>query len=276
MAAITRKTAKIFGGSLSPTNNIAKFGSLLAGTPAYSSDPADIQTSAWLQGWPGAVVPVGGVPNVPAIQDMTAAFYVLAYQLAYLLERGVPEWDTGTTYFQYDLCRKNGVLYESRTNTNAGNDPASSHTNWASTALACGVANSAQNIAVDSAGHVIDFDTEAFDTDGAFDSGTNKFTAPVAGIYSVSANVQVDNDDADPATIEFSMAVVKNSATTVLVDGDSVPSPAGARWYPKVAGLVQLAAGDTLEIQLSGTDVPGSGHVDLSNGNLSIQRTRAV
>lgn len=275
MAGLTRKIAKVFGSALSATNNIAKFGSLKAGSPAYSDDPALLQTTEWLSAWNGAVNTVGARPNVPAKQDANALGYVLSYQIAYLLTRGLPEYEAGTTYNTGDICRVGGVIYESRVDANTGNAPDSSPTQWASVNLACSVSNSAQNVAADGAGHTVDFDTEAFDTDGAFNTGTNTFTAPVAGIYEVSAYVQVDNDDADAATLELALRVIKN-AGVALANGSSVPNPPGSRWYPAVQGLVQLAAGDTILIQISGVDVPGSGHVDLSNGNLSIHRVRAA
>lgn len=275
MAGITRKTAKVFGGSLAALNNIAEFGSLKAGSPAYSLDLDAIQTAAWLQGWADAVVTVGGNPNVPPLQDVNAIEFVLSKQIAYLLERGIPEYDATTEYNLYDVVRVNAVPYQSRSDANTGNAPGSNPTQWASLNLAASVANTSQNVAVDGAGHVVDFDTEAFDTDAAFNSATNTFTAPVAGIYQVSAYVQVDNDDADPVTIEIALRVIKN-AGVALANGTSVASPPGSRWYPAVQGLVQLAAGDTITVEFSANDTPGSGHVDLSNGNLSIVRVRAA
>lgn len=276
MAGITRKQAKVFGSALAALNNIAEFGSLKAGSPAYSLDLDAIQSAAWLQAWAGAVVIVGGNPNVPPLQDMNAVFYALTTQIAYLLERGLPEYNATTTYNLYDFCRVDGVVYQSRIDANTGNAPGASPTQWASVNLACSVGNTSQNVAVDGTGYKVDFDTESFDTDAAFNSGTNLFTAPVAGIYSVSAYLQVDNDDADPATIEIALRIVKNGAAVVQASGTSVANPPGLRWYPAVQGLVQLAAGDTLEVQFSANDMPGSGHVDISNGNLSIHRARAV
>lgn len=271
MAGLARKIAKIFGGSLSASSNVAEFGSLKGGTPAYSIDPAVIQTAAWLQGWAGAVVAVGAVPAVPPLQDDNAINFVLSYQLAYLLTRGLPEYDASTTYNTADFCRIAGIIYQSRVDSNTGNAPAASPTQWASLNLATSVANTSQNVAADGSGHKVDFDTEAFDTDAAFNSATNVFTAPVDGIYQVSAYTQVDNDDANPATLEIALRIVKNGASVVLGNGTSVPNPAGDRWYPSVSGLVQLSATDTLEVQFSGTS---GGHVDLSNGNLSIIRVR--
>ncbi|PMZ30506.1 hypothetical protein C1X25_36230, partial [Pseudomonas sp. GW247-3R2A] len=81
-----------------------------AGSPVISSDPTVIQSlSNWLTGWFGAVV--GG--NSPAIEDMNAVCFVYAYQLAYLMQQGIPEYDSGTTYFTGSLCTSGGVIYRS-------------------------------------------------------------------------------------------------------------------------------------------------------------------
>lgn len=126
MAKITRKTAIQFGSSAG-VNQIAQFGSLLAGSPTFSTDPAVIQALAnWTQGWFSAVENV----NSPAIEDMNAFCFVLAYQMAYQMQEGIPEWDSGTTYYIGSLVNNgSGVVYLSTTNANlnhAVTDPA----NW--------------------------------------------------------------------------------------------------------------------------------------------------
>lgn len=125
MSRLSRFTQKIFGSGAGP-NQIAKFGSLFAGTSAFTTDPGQAMSlSNWLTGWLGAAI--GG--NSPAIEDMNAVCYVLAYQLAYLMQAGVPEWDSGTTYFTSNIVSSSGALYVSRTDDNIANavtDPA----NW--------------------------------------------------------------------------------------------------------------------------------------------------
>jgi hypothetical protein len=132
MPAITRKAQQIFGASLTPSGNIAKWGSLAAGAAAYSDDPDQIQTAAWLNGLNNALI--GN--RSPAIEDLNGLFYVLSRQIAYLLQSGVPEWDTGTTYFTGQIVRGIGtaVLYQSMTDSNAGNNPATDTNNWQPTA----------------------------------------------------------------------------------------------------------------------------------------------
>lgn len=127
MAKTTRKNMKIFGSTAGP-NQLGVFGSLAAGLPAYSTDPETIQSlSNYQEGWYGAVL--GN--NSPAIQDMNALQYVFAYQLFYLFEMGVPEWNALTTYYIGSIVQNTstGQLFVSRTNNNL-NNALSSATNW--------------------------------------------------------------------------------------------------------------------------------------------------
>lgn len=124
MAKITRATQLIFA-STATTAQIAKFGSLAAAAPVtYSGStvtPTLVQSlSNYLSGWFGAVVGA----NSPAIEDMNAIHYLITYQLAYLLQTGVPEWDSATTYFQGSVVTAidgSGTMYVSLTNTNLNN-----------------------------------------------------------------------------------------------------------------------------------------------------------
>lgn len=127
MSRIVRKLQKIFGSGAGPTE-IAQYGSLAAGTPAYSTDPEVIQSlSNYLDGWFGAVI--GG--NSPAIEDVNALDYLFAYQLSYLLQAGVPEWNTLTEYFIGQTAADgSGNLYFSLTDNNLGN-ALTNTTKWA-------------------------------------------------------------------------------------------------------------------------------------------------
>jgi len=127
MAKIVRKFMKIFGSTAGP-QQLGVFGSLAAGSPAYSTDPETIQSLAnYEEGWYGAVL--GN--NSPAIQDMNALQYLFAYQLAYLSQTGIPEWNAATTYYIGSLATGvgTGIIYMSRTNANL-NNAVSDNTNW--------------------------------------------------------------------------------------------------------------------------------------------------
>ena len=121
MSKITRQTQKIFGSSAG-LNQIGKFGSFAAGSPAYPvSAPyiAEIQSlSNYLTGWFGAILGA----NSPAIEDMNAVCYLFAYQLAYIMQAGISEWDTNTTYYIGSVVSDGaGRFYRSIQDANLGN-----------------------------------------------------------------------------------------------------------------------------------------------------------
>lgn len=126
MAKIARKTAIPFASGAGATQ-IGQFGSFAqTGTPAYSMDPAVIQSlAAWTDGWYNAVI--GG--NSPCIQDVNSVDFVYGYQLAYLMQEGIAEWDSGTTYYKGSLVNAAGIVYLSITDTNL-NNAVTSVANW--------------------------------------------------------------------------------------------------------------------------------------------------
>lgn len=130
MARLARYTQQTFGTSAG-ANQMAEFGSFAAASPATFSGatitPAIVQTlSQYASGWFSAIVGA----NSPCIEDWNALCYLFAYQLTYLLQLGVPEWDSGTTYFIGSIVQDGtGVLYKSITNNNL-NNAVTSAANW--------------------------------------------------------------------------------------------------------------------------------------------------
>lgn len=125
MAKLNRMVQKVFGLN-SGAQELGKFGSLAAGSPEYASTPKEVQELAnYLGGWFDAVL--GG--NSPALQDRNALDYLFGYQLSYLLERGIPEWDADTEYFEHAIVSSNGILYRSITDDNE-NNAVSDTSNW--------------------------------------------------------------------------------------------------------------------------------------------------
>ena len=118
MSKILRKTAQIFGLTAG-SSQIAQFGSKAEGTPTFTNDPSVIQSlSAWAVGWFDAVV----ATNSPCIEDMNAFCFVMAYQIAYMLQAGVGEYDSGTTYYTGSLVNNgSGTSYASIADSNTGN-----------------------------------------------------------------------------------------------------------------------------------------------------------
>lgn len=135
MTKYIRKTAKLFGESANPADNattqgpeIGQFGSALIGTYNGTADIDTIQgLPAWQQGFIGAVTPTNQYPPLP---EMTGFGKVLSYELCYLLQQGIPEWDYNTTYYINGFCSKNGKIYISNTNSNLSNDPETDTVNW--------------------------------------------------------------------------------------------------------------------------------------------------
>lgn len=128
MSKITRKTQLGFG-TTAGTNQLVQYGSFAAGTPVYSSDPATMQAlDNFLTGWFGGVVG----SESPCIEDMNTLFYLAFYQLRYLFQAGVPEWDSATAYYIGSKVNVAGKTYTSLTDSNTNNNPSTDTlgTNW--------------------------------------------------------------------------------------------------------------------------------------------------
>lgn len=109
MARLTRVTNKIFGSTASTTGDpstgpeIGQFGSALSGDYIATDDVANIQAlPAYDKGWIGSVIPSQQYPTLP---EMTGVMKVMSYQTGYLMQEGIPEWDTNTTYYKGSLVK---------------------------------------------------------------------------------------------------------------------------------------------------------------------------
>lgn len=130
MENLKRVTAKIFASNANlETEDIGQFGSALAGNKLVTDDVETIQAlPAFEQGWRGAVL---STRNYPPLPEMAGLQKVLSYQEAYLLQKGIPEWDSETTYYSNtSFCQVDGTIYKSLTDDNIGNNPTSDTTNW--------------------------------------------------------------------------------------------------------------------------------------------------
>jgi hypothetical protein len=105
MARLTRQTLNVFAGSAS---NQGTFGSAQAGTPAVSASPTTVQSlSAWAIGWLDAVI---GGQKLPPLEEFQGVQFVHSYMSAYMFQEGVPEYDAGTTYYQYSIVKNPGTF----------------------------------------------------------------------------------------------------------------------------------------------------------------------
>ena len=275
MAEIPRKTQKIFGSALVAEGNVEQFGSLVAGAPVFSKDPAVIQAlTAYLNGWSAGVV--GN--RSPVLEELNGLFLLLTQQLAYIFQSGVPEWDPDTEYFIGNLARIPGtsIICASLSNSNIGNDPATDTNNWTSSATSAPAAaqlsgGGPQTVAIDGLSHKILFVAPYIDAAGNYDAANAKYVAPSDGNYLVTANVQADNSGGSAANMEMTLQIVVNS-TLQIASGNSVPNPPGGRWFPRLASMIALTAGDEVEIHLTATDTVNSGNLIVANSDWSIHR----
>lgn len=130
MPKITRATQQIFGSN-APSTQITAFGTAMTANPVYTTNPAELQTNASLQGWDAAIMS----DKAPFEEDTNGLFYLITRQLAYLFQQGIPEWDANTTYYQNSQCSvmQDGILVIKRslTDNNIGNNPITDNVNWA-------------------------------------------------------------------------------------------------------------------------------------------------
>lgn len=117
MARLSRYTSRLFGSTPGP-QEVEQFGSFANGGPNYTTDITTLQAlTSWLEGWKGAIVGF----NNPLLEDMNAFCIVISYFICYIMQVGIPEYDSGTTYYQNQIAASDGHLYVSRTDTNLGN-----------------------------------------------------------------------------------------------------------------------------------------------------------
>jgi len=120
MSRITRKQQKIFASAAS---NNGVFGSLQGADPTLSSDPDAIQgRTAYANGWNDATF---SSELLPPLEEFQALQYLFSRQIAYIMQEGIPEWDTSTTYYKGNMVKvvsgDEYTLFESIADNNTGN-----------------------------------------------------------------------------------------------------------------------------------------------------------
>jgi len=126
MAKITRATQKQFGLN-GASGDFGQFGSLAAGAPNYTKNPAIIQSlAAFLTGWSAETI----ASNRPALEDFNGLDYLAFYQICYLFQAGIAEWDSDTTYYTNSFCQVSGVIYKSLQDDNLNQNPTTQTAYW--------------------------------------------------------------------------------------------------------------------------------------------------
>lgn len=137
MSKLERKNHKVFGINATETK-VGQFGSANATTKITTKDVEKIQAlDAWEQGWEAGAV---GNNRYPTQQERTGVDYEHSYQIGYMLQEGVPEWNKDTTFNKGSIVKAyNGTtlqIYVSLVDENL-NNPVTDITKWKS-----GLANS--------------------------------------------------------------------------------------------------------------------------------------
>jgi hypothetical protein len=249
---ISRVFHKIFGNS-GATSNFGQFGSEAASVGNKTKDISNIQgLSAWDNGWQDAV---NASNKAPFLEDMNSCIYEHSYHLAYVLQEGIPEYDSNSFYFIGSIVKRTGTteIYASLTDSNqghalsAGADTAywkylgdlsalrpsilgRRHLTTASVGITTGV--DAQ----------IALDAEDFDLGGNF--GAYEFIAPYSGYYRIEASVGYA---ATVDTKQYGINVYNSTAASILLQQASV-SGGTAAIVLFTGGLVHLAQNDHIEI----------------------------
>lgn len=129
---VTRQPQRQFGVNGDPSF-YGQFGSKTAGSPVDTKNIVTIQAlSAFLTGLQDAI---NAGSKAPFLEDMNGVLFVIFYQIFYMLQEGIAEWDAGTTYYIGAVVREvgTGYIYQSLTDSNLNNAlPAhnSDNTNW--------------------------------------------------------------------------------------------------------------------------------------------------
>lgn len=97
----------------------------LFGEVTQANDLTSQFTADFLRGW-GIV----GPSDQPTLEDFNGAMYTNGQLSAYLHQIGIAEYNALQEYHIGSLCNVAGVVYSSLINTNVGNTPTSSPTQW--------------------------------------------------------------------------------------------------------------------------------------------------
>lgn len=113
MAKINRHTGNLIPfAKIAATGERNVFGGL---TPSDTLD--DNLTNAYEEGWADVTDP----SLYPKLRDFNAAMFTAGQLIAYIIQRGMPEYHAQQEYFIGSMCSFDGVIHVSLTDANTGN-----------------------------------------------------------------------------------------------------------------------------------------------------------
>lgn len=286
MARITRVTAIPFGLT-GTTDDFETFGSTAAGGTDYSKDIAAIQaTAAWQSGWRAALI----ASKAPVLQDMNGKMLVDSNLICYLFQEGVPEYDSGSTYYKGGVVKNlanSGYIefYASLVDTNTGNALPTrvSNGNWL---FLYAINTTAQGLITP--GTITNDSAAAGDVGEYIPSvvGTTNFPATTVfgdltsialtpGDWDVTAIMAVDNL-ASVTNVVMGISPNSGNSTTGLVLGSNrvaiLPPTSGSSTSGSIPNYrVSIASGATYYLKYSASY---SGSIPTAEGRLSARRVR--
>lgn len=122
MSKITRIFQNLFGET-GDQSHFGQFGSRVASPPGFKTkDPNSIQALSAFTG-NGIYDAINSSNKAAFLEDLNGLFLLAFRQIAYVLQDGIPEWETATAYYTGSIVRKPGTteLYGSLSDANIGN-----------------------------------------------------------------------------------------------------------------------------------------------------------
>lgn len=122
MAKLQRYLQKIFANN---SNQVGVFGTGV--DKETSKNVETLQSADYENGWSSAVITN---KNYPIWQERDGVDYGFSYQLAYLMQAGLPEWLSTETYYTNSFCRYGAKIYYSLQDNNINHNPALNDGYW--------------------------------------------------------------------------------------------------------------------------------------------------
>ena len=122
MANLTRYKQKIFANN---SNQVGVFGTGV--NKVASKNVETLQSADYEDGWSAAIITD---KNYPIWQERDGVDYGFSYQLAYLMQKGIPDWLSTEEYYQNDFCKLGNIVYYSLQDNNINQNPSTETTYW--------------------------------------------------------------------------------------------------------------------------------------------------
>lgn len=131
MAKLDRVKQNIFG-TTGPVSEFGQIGSDANGAATNTKDISQIQSLSQYAAGLFSIFPNADEP--PIAEEINSMYYMITAQIAYLMQAGIPEWDTNTDYYTGSYIQVSGAIYVSIAGVdptpNQGNNPVDSPAFW--------------------------------------------------------------------------------------------------------------------------------------------------